>query len=102
MPVALSCALLCAALPAVATQTKSGGSWLDSSNWTLGIPGAANVAAIEGHVLYLENFGGAATLQVNGGLDVRGAEAPSTTFGSLSIKRVLIVGLDATGNLGNR
>ena len=102
MPVALSCALLCAALPAVAavaTQTKSGGSWLDPSNWTLGFPGAADVAAIEGHVLYLENFGGAATLQVNGGLDVRGAEAPSTTFGSLTIERVLIVGLDATGNL---
>jgi T5SS/PEP-CTERM-associated repeat protein len=87
---ALACALLCVSLPALATDTKSSGDWLDNANWTQGVPGPADGAVVKGHAMTLEDITRAAALTMDGSLDVRGADAPATNFGSFTVGNQVI------------
>lgn len=92
-------ALLCACLPALAAETKAGGDWLEPTNWTPGIPGPGDGAVIAGHAMTLENIAAAAALRNDGALNIKGSNAPSRTFGALTISQVMVIGDLSTGTL---
>lgn len=95
---ALAALACCLPVAAGLSQSKDSGDWLDSANWTDGIPGAGTAAVIAGHSLYLEGFGGAFGLNIDGMLRVRTSGVPKALPGTLGLQ-FLAVGSEALGGL---